>query len=211
MIDLDVDKDTGETVGEDTLRGMRRYAHLVESATVRTPSGGRHIYFQNFDGARNTTGKIGPKIDTRGAGGYVIAPGSETAAGIYMGGVPKDRQEVPVGLRAMLLRKPAPARCAQDRLPPSSDEVRELLGHIPPDSAYDDCVAVLMALHDRYGGSDEGLALADQWSATGSKYRPGEVAAKWRGFKRSGVSWATIPALARQNGANLSEIARRHS
>ncbi len=81
--------------------------------------------------------------------------------------------------------------------------------HIPADASYDDWVSVLMALHDRFGGSDEGLSIADQWSAAGSKYRNGEVAAKWRGFKRSGISWATVPALARQNGADLSDIARR--
>lgn len=75
--------------------------------------------------------------------------------------------------------------------------------------AYGDWVAVLMALHDRFNGSDEGFALADRWSATSAKYRKGEVAAKWRSFKRNGVSWATIPALARQNGADLSDIARR--
>lgn len=208
VIDLDVDKTTGEPVGEASLKALPRYAGLLDRANVHTPSGGRHIYCQHFDGARNTTSKIGPKIDTRGQGGYVVAPGSWTEGGSYLGFFPDDLPPVPMGLRAMLLHTPpAPARTF-DRLTPKG-EVEELLSHIPADLPYSDWVAVLMALHDRFNGSAEGFALADRWSATGTKYRKGEVATKWRSFKRSGVSWATIPAMARQNGADLSDIARR--
>lgn len=208
VIDLDVDKETGERIGRDSLLAMPRYAYLYDHAFVMTPSGGRHIYCQHFDGGRNTTSKIGPKIDTRGEGGYVVAPGSQVAGGLYAGSVPESFPPVPMGLRAMLLHTPPPPVRSFDRLTPTG-EVEELLTHIPADLSYADWVAVLMALHDRFNGSDEGLALADRWSATGAKYRKGEVAAKWRSFKRNGVSWATIPALARQHGADLSDIARR--
>lgn len=208
VIDLDLDKTTGEPVGEVSLQALPRYAALLDHANVCTPSGGRHIYCQHFDGARNSTSKIGPKIDTRGEGGYVVAPGSFVDGGSYVGRFPESLPVVPIGLRAILLHQPPAPRRSFDRLTPMG-EVEELLGHIPADSPYQDWVCVLMALHDRFGGSEEGLALADQWSAGGSKYRRGEVAAKWRTFKSSGVSWATIPALARQNGADLSDIARR--
>ena len=208
VLDLDVDKATGEEIGHASLRAMPRYAGLIDRANVRTPSGGRHIYLQHFDGGRNTTSKIGPKIDTRGEGGFVIAPGSLTAGGSYQGDFPEILPPVPIGLRAMLLQAPpAPPRTV-DRLTPTG-EVEELLAHIPADLPYADWVSVLMALHDRFGGSEEGFALADRWSSTGAKYRKGEVAAKWRSFKRCGVTWATIPALARQHGADLSGIARR--
>ncbi|WP_420326559.1 bifunctional DNA primase/polymerase [Mameliella sp.] len=209
VIDLDVDKVTGDRIGEQFLMQAVSYAPLLDKINVRTPSGGAHIYLQHFDGARNTTGKIGKKIDTRGEGGFVIAPGSVTAGGEYKGYFPV-LETVPFGLRALLLRQPAtPARNTGCTTP--TDEVRELLSHIPADLPYSDWLAVLMALHDRYGGSEEGLALADQWSAGGKKYRPGVVAAKWRSFKRSGVTFSTIPALARQHGADLSEIARRRA
>lgn len=208
VIDLDVDKETGEAIGEASLRSMPRYAWLLDCIAVSTPSGGKHIYCRYFEGARNSTSKIGAKIDTRGEGGYVVAPGSITAAGEYKGREPVCLPLVPMGLRAMLLHTPsAPAR-AFDRITPTG-EVEELLGHIPADLPYQDWVSILMALHERFGGSEEGLALADRWSATGAKYRKGEVTAKWRSFKRSGVSWATVPALARQHGADLSDIARR--
>jgi len=52
---------------------------LPRTFTVRTPSGGRHLYFRPpVDGPapRNTVRRLGPLIDTRGVGGYVVAPGS---------------------------------------------------------------------------------------------------------------------------------------
>lgn len=208
VIDLDVDRETGEAIGEASLLAMPRYAFLLERIAVSTPSGGKHIYCRHFEGARNSTSKIGAKIDTRGEGGYVVAPGSITAAGEYKGWTPVCLPPVPMGLRAILLHTPPPPTRTFDRITPKG-EVEELLGHIPADLPYQDWVSILMALHERFGGSDEGLALADKWSATGEKYRQGEVAAKWRSFKRSGVSWATVPALARQHGADLSDIARR--
>lgn len=208
VIDLDVDKESGEPVGEASLMALPRYAGLLEKATVKTPSGGQHIYLKHFEGARNSTSKIGPKIDTRGQGGYVVAPGSKTEGGVYRGFVPSVLPAVPVGLRAMLLHVPVspPRTCARQT---PTGEVEELLSHIPADVPYGDWVAVLMALHDRFNGSDEGLGVADKWSATGAKYRPGEVATKWRSFKGTGVTWATVPAFARQHGADLSDIARR--
>lgn len=49
-----------------------------------TPSGGRHLYYVvdkplNQGGA----GCVGPGVDLRSGGGYVVAPGSETSAGRY--------------------------------------------------------------------------------------------------------------------------------
>lgn len=53
--------------------------------TVRTPSDGWHLYFRAPDDSTfgNTTGKIGPMVDTRARGGYVVGAGSITAAGEY--------------------------------------------------------------------------------------------------------------------------------
>jgi len=56
-----------------------------DTYTVRTPSGGLHLYFRSPEagGFRNTSGKLGWRIDTRAAGGYVVAAGSVRPEGAY--------------------------------------------------------------------------------------------------------------------------------
>jgi hypothetical protein len=90
---------------------------------------------------------------------------------------------------------------------PTEAEARELLAYLDPDLPYGDWLSVLMALHD---AGDHMLPLAIEWSSRGSRFRQGEIEHKWRSFTRgSGIGWATIPAMARDNGANLAEIARK--
>nr|WP_229686773.1 bifunctional DNA primase/polymerase [Longimycelium tulufanense] len=59
-----------------------------DTYTVATPSGGTrpgiHLYFQApAVELRNTVGKLGWRIDTRGVGGYVVAAGSVRPEGVY--------------------------------------------------------------------------------------------------------------------------------
>ncbi|MFR9802789.1 bifunctional DNA primase/polymerase [Pseudonocardia sp. RS010] len=57
----------------------------VDTYTVTTPSGGEHRYFLMPEGLelRNTQGRLGWKIDTRGHGGFVVGAGSVRADGLY--------------------------------------------------------------------------------------------------------------------------------
>lgn len=63
--------------GEDTLARVeaRHRAQLPSTYTVITPSGGTHRYFVVPDGLQlgNTAGLLGPLVDTRCVGGYVVA------------------------------------------------------------------------------------------------------------------------------------------
>jgi hypothetical protein len=76
---VDVDKKNGVN-GFETLAALEaEHGPLPETLTAETPSGGRHFYFRFPDTEPplgNTVGKIGPGIDTRGEGGYVIVPPS---------------------------------------------------------------------------------------------------------------------------------------
>ena len=83
---LDNDRDDGG----DNWFGPAMMKHgdeWVRTPTVRTPSGGDHLYF-DAQGLRlkTTVGKrggIAPGIDTRAHGGMVIAPDSATKRGVY--------------------------------------------------------------------------------------------------------------------------------
>lgn len=55
---------------------QRRHGPLPQTAWVATPRGGWHAYFTQDGTHGNTAGKLAEGIDTRGAGGYVLAPPS---------------------------------------------------------------------------------------------------------------------------------------
>lgn len=78
-------KSAGATSGEDVLAIVAEDAGQElpgDTLTVRTPSGGWHLYYAAPQGVvlRNTGGErgqgLGWKIDTRAWGGYVVGPGS---------------------------------------------------------------------------------------------------------------------------------------
>lgn len=85
VIDLDVghDADTGlggPASGADTLAQLcreRGERYPSGTYTVDTPSGGCHLYFAAPETpVRNSAGRVGPHIDVRADGGYVVAAGS---------------------------------------------------------------------------------------------------------------------------------------
>jgi hypothetical protein len=77
---LDVDPRHG---GDESLLALEfEHGPLPETATVRTGSGGRHILFLHPGGTiPNSSAKVGPGLDVRGDGGYLIAPVSEHVGG----------------------------------------------------------------------------------------------------------------------------------
>ncbi|MFG3195458.1 bifunctional DNA primase/polymerase [Streptomyces sp. NPDC048208] len=90
VVDLDVCKPEereGAPDGATSLAALcERAGHTVPTTyRVRTARGGHHLYFTAPTGMRLkcSAGKLGPHIDTRAWGGYVVAPGSTTADGAY--------------------------------------------------------------------------------------------------------------------------------
>jgi hypothetical protein len=84
IVVLDVDPAHGGDASLQTL--LDRQGPLPAGAVVRTGgSGGRHLYFAHPGGlVRNDTGRrLGPGLDIRGDGGYVIAPPSRHTSGAH--------------------------------------------------------------------------------------------------------------------------------
>ncbi|WP_438303420.1 bifunctional DNA primase/polymerase [Streptomyces sp. HUAS TT11] len=69
---------------------------VPETYRVRTARGGEHLYFTPPPDIRllSSAGRLAKKIDTRGWGGYVVAPGSTTPDGTYT--VLDDRKPAPL-------------------------------------------------------------------------------------------------------------------
>jgi hypothetical protein len=80
---VDVDVGPGKE-GDDTLRALQlRHDDLPETPEVRTGGGGRHLYFRAPPGVLVKTGTniLGPGVDVRGEGGFVVAPPSVHPSG----------------------------------------------------------------------------------------------------------------------------------
>jgi hypothetical protein len=82
-VDLDLDP-ARKVDGRATLDQLiAKHAALPPTWVTITPRGGRHLIFawDSNTEIRNSAGKIGPGVDVRGSGGYVILPPSRNATG----------------------------------------------------------------------------------------------------------------------------------
>jgi bifunctional DNA primase/polymerase-like protein len=78
LLVLDVDPRDG---GPESLVALERINGLLpETAKARTGGGGMHVFFRYPPGetVRNSAGRLGPGLDVRGEGGYVVVPPSRT-------------------------------------------------------------------------------------------------------------------------------------
>ncbi|MGW6057177.1 bifunctional DNA primase/polymerase [Streptomyces sp. NPDC055189] len=86
LIGIDLDTKSG-TDAPAALRelALRHLFTIPATVVVATPSGGRHIWLTGPPGAviPNSAGRLAPGIDIRGAGGYLVGPGSRTEHGVY--------------------------------------------------------------------------------------------------------------------------------
>jgi hypothetical protein len=86
IVVLDIDVDDGkEQDGWWHLHRLEdQYGPMPETKSVRTPSGGLHLYFRHPGMEfRNTEAYPAPGLDIRGDGGYVVAPPSIVNAASY--------------------------------------------------------------------------------------------------------------------------------
>ena len=75
LLVIDIDPRHGGDRSFDRL--IAAHGAMPATRAVRTPSGGLHLYYQHPQQLTpNTAGRLGPGIDTRGDGGYIIAPPS---------------------------------------------------------------------------------------------------------------------------------------
>ncbi|MQL64424.1 DNA primase [Streptomyces vinaceus] len=110
VVDLDVAKDNSSA---DAPCGAATFGALCErtgqavprTRTVRTASGGRHLYFTAPAAVRlhNTAGTLAPLVDTRAWGGYVVAAGSLVGGARYEVEGPALLRPLPDWLKTLLV------------------------------------------------------------------------------------------------------------
>ncbi|MFF1682365.1 bifunctional DNA primase/polymerase [Streptomyces sp. NPDC058256] len=86
LIGIDLDTKSG-TESSAALRelALRHLFTIPETVVVLTPSGGRHLWLSGPPDVAvpNSASRLAPGIDVRGAGGYLVGPGSRTEHGAY--------------------------------------------------------------------------------------------------------------------------------
>ncbi|MEV7690191.1 bifunctional DNA primase/polymerase [Streptomyces bungoensis] len=83
-VDLDTKSGTDSSAALREL-ALRHLFTIPETVVVLTPSGGRHLWLTGPPDVvvPNSAGRLAPGIDIRGAGGYLVGPGSRTDHGVY--------------------------------------------------------------------------------------------------------------------------------
>lgn len=117
LVGLDIDRKNGVD-GYATLAQLGRthgFEIPQDTTTVFTPSGGAHVWLTVPEGVTvpNSVGRLGPGLDVRGTGGYLVGPGSTGRAGEYTFH-PKtgytEPQPAPAALLALMLPPPPVVR-----------------------------------------------------------------------------------------------------
>lgn len=109
IVVVDVDGDEGW----DSLHALEdEHGELPSTASVTTPRGGQHLYFVHpGSSVKNSVGLLGPSLDVRGDGGYVLAPPSVGPGGrAYV----VDEQIAPVPMPDWLLEQITKRQSAVD-------------------------------------------------------------------------------------------------
>ncbi|MEV5317595.1 bifunctional DNA primase/polymerase [Streptomyces sp. NPDC052687] len=121
LIGIDLDTKSG-TDASAALRelALRHLFTIPPTVVVTTPSGGRHLWLTGPPDVvvPNSAGRLAPGIDVRGAGGYLVGPGSRTEHGSY-GTAPGTAHLPPAPCPPALLRLLLPPPRTATRSSPS--------------------------------------------------------------------------------------------
>lgn len=202
-IDLDVDEGKGKNgIGEWEKLCKEHNFEPYNTKVIETPRGGRHLYFKHQKGLKITTDNISKGIDTRGDGGYIILPTSTINGKAY-----KELNDLPLAevpdciLNLLITKEQAKSVTASNPSFSATTEEKDIvdaLNCISPDCAYQPWLDLGMALHS--WNNSLGLPIWDNWSEGSSKYKSGACAEKWKSFKGSGITIATLFEMAKKGG-----------
>lgn len=205
LLVIDVDPRNGGTESFDDLEA--RHGKFPDTWDQITGGGGRHLCYR-VPGNMRFSGRLGPGIDVKQAGGYIMLEPSRHESGQEYGWEASSNplDDVPLAdAPEWLLRmaeRPSISAISTAMAAYYVDEVtmgdlRSALQVIDADDR-DTWIRVGLALKTI---GDAGLSLWDSWSQTSDKYRAGEIVYRWNGFAPTGgISYKTVFHMAQEAG-----------
>lgn len=211
---LDIDTRI-EKQGEDSLETLtRKHGPLPDTAEAITGGGGRHLVFAWPEGHMigNATNRLGPGLDVRGDGGYIVVEPSmhisghpyywEASGEPFASDATHAAPEWLVHLVASgsSPETPPPLAGGGRALSPTEKlEIRSALAYLDADD-YHTWIQVGMALQASQAA--EAFALWTEWSQLSAKYDPKAMQPKWASFRDrpGGVGLSTIFGMAQKAG-----------
>jgi len=123
---LDVDLDPKKQInGYITLEHLEKtHGPLPLTPCQKTGRGGAQYLFRYVEGLKNSTGKLGEGIDTRGDGGYIVVAPSRNSAGPYTWVIPPDAVPLADVPQWIIKALKAPEKPLQPRQPSTGDNER---------------------------------------------------------------------------------------
>lgn len=202
-----IDVDTIEGHGKDgpgSLEALQlEIGDLPQTRTIRTDSGGLHLYFKHPGGElKSGTDKLGPGLDVKAQGGYVIAPPSPGYT-VQDDSPPAD---LPLEWVDRLRNKPrgngkAPPTNGADAAPLPDAEwarIKSAMGAISADPR-ETWLTVGMVLHST--GDARAFDTWREWSVTSDSYDDAAQRKAWDSFgAERGLGLGTLFDLAMKAG-----------
>jgi len=216
---VDVDR-KGEADGLLALQNLeKKHGNLPLSPVAATPGKGIHLLFKWQENAGSSTGKLHKAIDTRGGTvdafkGHIVAFPSTINGKMYKWTAGGELPHIPEWIMNSMGTLWSPPMEGRDgnrgneniededlEAPIEPDQIERMLSFIEPeDMDYDSWLKVGMSIKSQMPDKD-GLALWDEWSKKGSRYRKNECASRWNGFSDFGtVRGGTLFYYANQGG-----------
>jgi len=206
VIDVDV---SGDKKGLESFNKISEELNLQLEKTVKTPSGGFHIYLKipekHINLKLSKTLSEYPNIDFLKKGNYCLIPPSKTKVGNYefINSTLKPKQKpAPVSLIKFLSKystnndnkSPIELTVSDLYIPKSADEIKGYLSELDPSIGYDNWLKIGMCIHSWNSGK-EGFQIWDDWSKESDLYKDQETADKWETFSNNKNNTVTIGTL----------------
>lgn len=219
VVDLDIKKEDGIAIF-DAMAVKNGWP--LKGPVQKTATGGLHRVFLWRENASSSTAKIAKPIDTRGGTesackGHIVAFPSVVDGKMYEwvegGEIPATPDWI---IEKMGVAWKPQASAPNTRMKPRGNEgvdeddveqvipveqIQRMLDAIDINNlSYEQWLKVGMAIKSQYPGP-EGLALWDEWSQKGARYKFGECSSRWKGFSDFGqIRMGTLFFIAQENG-----------